>query len=113
MEPLLSLEQAKAVVASKTAPKVTEDSIKERISKVEYVNPTPTSTLCIITMVNGWISTGFSAPASAENYDAEVGKRYAYDNAFKPLWQLEGYRLRDQLSFYEDLEDAGFIPANQ
>jgi hypothetical protein len=42
-------------------------------------------------------STGFSAPASPENYDEEVGKRYAYDNAFKPLWQLEGYLLREQL----------------
>ena len=49
-------------------------------------------------MKNGWVSTGFSAPADARNFDAKVGDRYAYDNAFKPLWQLEGYLLREALS---------------
>ena len=103
MEPTLSLDEAKAVVASKTAPRVTEESIKAKIEYVEYQSVGPeggqlTGTLCIITMKNGWLSTGFSAPADPRNYDFEVGKRYAYDNAFKPLWQLEGYLLRDTLS---------------
>jgi len=100
MEPRLTLEEAKAVVATKTAPRVTEDSIKAKIASVDYqtwiMNGSP-ATLCIITMQNGWMSTGFSAPADARNFDAEVGKRYAYDNAFKPLWQLEGYMLREKL----------------
>lgn len=97
MEPALTLDQAKAVVATKTAPRVTEESIKARIKMVEYMTHDEL-TICIITMHNGWMSTGVSAPASSANFDAEVGKRYAYDNAFKPLWQLEGYLLREQLS---------------
>lgn len=100
MEPKLSLDEAKAIVATKTAPRVTEESIKAKIDNVHYetfiMNGSP-GTLCVITMKNGWMSTGFSAPASVANFDADVGKRYAYDNAFKPLWQLEGYLLRETL----------------
>ena len=98
MQPKLSLEEAKAVVATKTAPRVTEESITAKIANVRYVVVEETGTLCIITMKNGWMSTGFSAPADKSNFDAEVGRRYAYDNAFKPLWQLEGYLLRNELA---------------
>jgi hypothetical protein len=99
MEPKLSLDEAKAVVATKTFPKVTEESIKAKIRSVEfhYVDG-GMGTICVITMQNGWIQTGFSKSADPRNHDEEVGKRYAYDNAFKPLWQLEGYLLREQLS---------------
>lgn len=100
MEPKLSLDQAKAVVATKTAPRITEESIKAKIASVDYhfVGEGSTGTICVITMKNGFITTGFSKSADPRNHDQEVGKRYAYDNAFKPLWQLEGYLLREQLS---------------
>lgn len=97
MEPILSLDEAKARVAEKTAPKVTEDAIKAKIHSVAYLPVGEAGTICVITMANGWISTGFSAPASLDNFDPEVGKRYAYEQAFRPLWQLEGYLLRTRL----------------
>jgi len=97
MEPTLTLDQAKSVVATKTAPRVTEESIKAKISSVRYTIVDQIGTICVITLKNGWISTGFSAPADPANYDFAVGERYAYDNAFKPLWQLEGYLLREKL----------------
>ena len=102
--PKISLDEAKAIVATKVHPKVTEASIRDKIVSVSYIlldapgDPfTPFGTLCIITMENGWVSTGFSAPASIANFDPQVGERYAYDHAFKPLWQLEGYLLREKL----------------
>jgi len=100
MEPKLSLNEAKAVVSMKTAPRVTEESIKSKIASVDYhfVGEGNTGTICIITMKNGFLTTGFSKSADPRNHDEEVGKRYAYDNAFKPLWQLEGYMLREKLS---------------
>ena len=97
MEPELTLDDAKAIVSTKVHPRVTEESIKAKISSVVYMYPAPYATLCVIEMANGWVSTGFSAPADARNFDEEVGKRYAYENAFKPLWQLEGYLLRERL----------------
>lgn len=97
MEPNITLEQAKAIVATKVAPKVTEESIKAKIDSVAYKTHYHT-TMCIIEMRNGFRVIGHSTPASIENFDAEVGQRYAYDNAFKQLWQFEGYLLRELLS---------------
>ncbi len=94
--PSLTLEQAQAVVATKTAPRVTKESIEARIASVSY-NAVDHLTICVIQMVNGFFVTGVAAPASAANFDPEVGKRYAYDKAFAELWQLEGYLLREKL----------------
>lgn len=96
-EPIMSLEEAKQVVSTKTAPRVTEEGIKAKIKAVDY-NIWDKLTVCIITMQSDFMVVGVSAPASPSNYDPEVGKRYAYDNAFKQLWQLEGYLLREKLS---------------
>jgi len=105
VEPEMTLDEAKAVVATKTAPKVTEESIKARVKDVTYIGHGQLM-ICIITMKNGFMVNGVSAPASPKNYDLEVGRHYAYDNAFKQLWQLEGYLLREHLSVTE-AEDRG------
>lgn len=55
-------------------------------------------TICIITMQNGFTLIGKSAPASPENFDPEKGKRFAYEDAIKQLWPLEGYALREKLA---------------
>lgn len=96
MDPILTLEEAKAVVATKTAPRVTEESIKAKILDVDYFTHDLT-TICMITMRNGFRFIGHSTPADARNYDAKVGHRYAYDNAFKQIWSHEGYLLREAL----------------
>lgn len=104
MEPALSLDEAKAIVATKSHPRVTEESIKAKIASVEYhhAGADNMGTICVITMKNGFITTGFSKSADPRNHDEEVGKRYAYDNAFKPLWQLEGYLLREHIYLSEN-----------
>lgn len=95
-EPKLASDEAKVIVATKTAPKVTIESITAKIASVDYITHKHL-TICVIEMVNGFMVHGVSAPASVANFDAEVGKRFAYDNAFKQLWQLEGYTLRNAL----------------
>lgn len=55
-------------------------------------------TICILVMRNGFTVIGKSAPASPENFDKEKGKRFAYEDAIKQLWPLEGYALRERLS---------------
>jgi hypothetical protein len=55
-------------------------------------------TICIITMKNGFTLVGKSAPASPENFDQEKGNRFAYEDAIKQLWPLEGYALREKLA---------------
>lgn len=55
-------------------------------------------TVCVLTMANGFTVIGKSAPASPENFDAEKGHRFAYEDAIKQLWPLEGYALRERLA---------------
>lgn len=55
-------------------------------------------TLCIITMRNGFVVIGKSAPASPENFDAEKGRVFAREDAIRQLWPLMGFALRDRLS---------------
>lgn len=98
VEPKLTIEETKAILETKTAPRVTEASIKDKIATAEYLYH-GLLTICILTMRNGFMVQGVSAPASAANYDKDVGDRYAFDNAFKQLWVLEGYLLREKLAF--------------
>lgn len=96
MDPQTSTTEADALVEQKTAPRVTVDSIKARIRGVEYIE-NGVLIICIITMANGFMVFGKSAPASPENFDRAIGERYAFDDAFKQLWAFEGYLLREQL----------------
>lgn len=64
-------------------------------------NDTPASlavlTVCLIVTRNGFTIIGKSAPASADNFDAELGRKLAYEDAVRHLWPLMGYALREKL----------------
>lgn len=55
-------------------------------------------TLCVLTMDNGFVVVGKSAPASPENYDQAKGRTFAYEDAVKQVWPLMGYALRERLA---------------
>ena len=98
-EPTLSTAAADHLVELKTAPRVHRTDIEKKIYDVNYV-VNGTLTICIIEMWNGFQVVGTSACADPANFDRNIGERYAYDAAFKQLWPLEGYLLREKL--YED-----------
>ncbi len=54
-------------------------------------------TFCVLVLRNGYSVTGQSACASPENFDAEIGRRLAYEDAFRKLWPLFGFMLVDRL----------------
>lgn len=54
-------------------------------------------TFCVLILKNGFTVTGESACASPENFDAEIGKKIAFENARNKIWQLEGYLLKEKL----------------
>ena len=68
------------------------------VSEQYHVFPNTTMTVCALTLKNGFIVVGESAAASPENFDAEIGRKIARDNARNKIWALEGYLLRSQLS---------------
>lgn len=54
-------------------------------------------TICILTLRNGFTVTGESACASPENFDAEIGRKIARQNAVAKIWPLMGYELLSRL----------------
>lgn len=55
-------------------------------------------TFCVLVLRNGFTVTGESACASPENFDAELGRKIARQNAVAKVWPLMGYELRSQLA---------------
>jgi hypothetical protein len=81
-----------------TAPRVTPARLEEVIvSEQFHVFPNTTFTSCLLTLANGYTVLGESACASPENFNADLGRKIARDNAKNKIWQLEGYLLRQKL----------------
>lgn len=82
-----------------SAPRVTPQMVDEQIIGEQYhVFPDTTVTVCCLSLRNGFTVTGESACASPENFDIELGKKIARDNARSKIWALEGYLLRHKLA---------------
>lgn len=101
-----------------TAPRVTPQRIDEVIGECHYFTageaarsfwPDPNAadpihpnmdllTLCVLVLKNGFTVTGESACASPENFDPEIGRKIARENAVNKVWMLEGYLLKELLS---------------
>lgn len=54
-------------------------------------------TFCVLVLKNGFTVTGESACASQENFDEEIGRKIARQNAVNKIWLLEGYLLKQSL----------------
>ena len=65
-------------------------------------DPLALLTICIVVMKNGFVVIGKSAPASAENFNPDLGRKFAYEDAVRQLWPLMGYALRDKLAVRAD-----------
>jgi len=101
-----------------TAPRVTPLEIEKNIAREFYftaaegaagnsgiypeagnpAQPLALLTFCVLLMKNGFTVTGESACASPENFDAELGKKIARQNAVAKIWPLMGYELRSKLA---------------
>ena len=82
-----------------TAPRVTPDQLDKVIVSEQYhVFDGTTFTSCLLTLKNGYTVLGESACASPENFNADLGRKIARENARNKIWALEGYLLRSKLS---------------
>ena len=78
--------------------RVSKEGIEKRIKDVEYhVLPSTTITICRIIMVNGYGVLGQSACVDPANFDAAVGRKFSYEDAFDKIWALEGYLLAEKV----------------
>ena len=116
-----STEQAIIAAGASTAPRVTPDDIEDNIASEHYFTagngvcadyaaatgtthpgPYPESldllTFCVLVLKNGFTVTGESACASPENFNAQIGRDIARQNAVAKVWPLMGYALKEQLA---------------
>ena len=69
-----------------------------RHNENEAEGPMGRLTFCVLILDNGFTVTGESACASPENFDAEIGRKIARQNAVQKIWPLMGYELRSKLA---------------
>ena len=85
------------VVETKT--KVTQEDVDAAIKAESYiVLPNGRTTVCQLTLDNGFTVEGSSACVSQDNFDLMLGRSIARENAVEKVWPLLGFRLADQLS---------------
>ena len=106
--------------AKAVAPRITPAAIEANIVQETYFtaadghaganeetlegdNPLHLLTFCVLTLKNGFTVTGESACASPENFDAEIGRKVARENAINKIWPLMGYELKGRLHQIEQL----------
>lgn len=58
-------------------------------------------TFCVLVLRNGFTVTGESACASPENFNAEIGRKIARENAINKVWPLMGYELRSKIARWQ------------
>jgi len=61
------------------------------------LEPLELITFCVLVLRNGFTVTGESACASPENFDAELGRKIARQNAVQKIWPLLGFALKERL----------------
>ena len=93
-----------------TAPRVTPADIEANISGEYFFTAADATkdcpqldalsllTFCVLVLKNGFTVTGESACASPENFDPEIGRKIARENAVNKIWPLEGYLLKEALT---------------
>lgn len=81
--------------------KLAEEDINAKIANIKYdrIRGT-TTTLCILTLQNGFVVVGKSACVDPDEFDSAMGKSIALDDAVSKVWELEGYLLAQHI--YEE-----------
>jgi hypothetical protein len=101
---------------------VTGDKLVPSTHKELYPNSAPTAheldqlrimTVCTMILKNGWIVIGKTAPASPANFNAEIGRKLAYEECVRQIWPLMGFNLKTQLADEEQGRAAGHLVENK
>lgn len=117
------------IAKGKTAPRVTPADIEANIDTAYYFtagqgahvalkaysedfglpedSPLHLMTFCVLTLRNGFTVTGESAVASPENFDAEIGRAIARQNAVAKIWPLMGFALKQKL--HDEAEESAAL----
>ena len=79
------------------APRVTLEDVNLAIKKGEYtLLPDGRTTICTLTLDNGFTVRGEASCVFIENFDPEIGESIALKKATDQVWAYMGFRLADK-----------------
>jgi hypothetical protein len=78
--------------------KVTLEHIHSKIKNEVYlVLPDGRTTVCQLTLENGYSINGVSACVDANEFNLNIGRKIAFEDAVRQIWPLEGYLLAEKM----------------
>lgn len=83
-----------------------EDVTAAIVSETYTVLPDWRTTICQLTLKNGFTVDGHSACVSIENFNAEIGNKYAREEAVKKVWAYLGWDLATKTKMIKDAGEA-------
>lgn len=117
-EALQADEDASAAAVKNPGNRVSLGNIKDHIANVAYMTghafaefanggqdlpqtiapSLQATTVALVTLQNGFSAVGLSCPVDPQNFDAELGKKFAYEDAVRKLWPVLGYAKKLELA---------------
>lgn len=91
--------------------KITQEIIEDLILEKVFIRAHEKTTICCLKLKNGFEVTGTSACVDVKNFDSEIGKQIAEEEAKNKIWELEGYRLQCDL-YREKIKEKIFVLIN-
>lgn len=83
---------------SKKHNSVTIEEVKAAVRKKDFtVLQDGRTTICLLTLDNGFTVRGESSCVDKRNFDQEMGEKISYENALDQVWMLLGFRLAERL----------------
>lgn len=84
-----------------TAPMPNKVSLSDMMAKIKSttytVLPNGRTTICQVTLENGFTVEGSSACVDIANYNQALGEKYSFEKAIDKMWELEGYLLCEKI----------------
>jgi hypothetical protein len=87
--------------------KVTLQGIMDKVKGATYtLLPSGRTTVCELTMENGFTIKGYSGVVDIKMYNKFLGEKHAYDDAINNIWPFEGYLLAQKMHDERQKADA-------
>lgn len=89
-------ERVAILDSSGSFPRLRDSDVEAVIAKADYVVHENKLTICILTLMNGFLITGEASCVDPRNFNAKLGRELARQKAKDKVWLLEGYLMQER-----------------